>query len=242
MRKRLDSGSFGKGTELIPIQLDITDDGHILAAASHPRIAGEGGLDCLVNNAAVAFYAPEAGPLKASPEANSASEIEKMATLRKSFNDVYATNLTATYILTRALFPALVKDKARPFPPSIVNVSSTLGSVGSYLDLPPDFPAAMAPGLYPEYAVTKAALNSATAMFGQWFREAGVDTGAGTERARPRVLSICPGYNATKINGYSGTLPPSEGGGFIAQVALDVYSAGDREPRGFYRKEGVIPW
>ncbi|KAJ6468890.1 short chain oxidoreductase [Mycena sanguinolenta] len=53
-----------------------------------------------------------------------------------------------------------------------------------------------------------------------------------------RVVSICPGYNATNLNNYAGTMSPADGCKVIVKAALE------REGKSgvFIHKDGEYPW
>ncbi|KAJ7823869.1 short-chain dehydrogenase/reductase SDR [Mycena olivaceomarginata] len=53
-----------------------------------------------------------------------------------------------------------------------------------------------------------------------------------------RVVSICPGFNATNLNNYAGTTAPSEGCKVIVKAALEK----DGKTRVFIHKAGEYPW
>ncbi|KAJ7887631.1 oxidoreductase [Mycena olivaceomarginata] len=85
------------------------------------------------------------------------------------------------------------------------------------------------PPLFPAYASSKSALNMLTV---QWSLEE-EKKGSGI-----RVVSICPGYNATNLNNYAGTMAPSEGCKVIVKTALEQ----NGKTRVFIHKDGEYPW
>ncbi|KAF8212790.1 hypothetical protein K438DRAFT_1805088 [Mycena galopus ATCC 62051] len=85
----------------------------------------------------------------------------------------------------------------------ILNISSGFGSMGLHSER--SFP------FFPSYASSKAALNMLTVQWAQREKE----NGSGI-----RVISVCPGYNATNMNNYAGTFPPAEGCKVIVKAAL----------------------
>ncbi|KAF7315667.1 Short-chain dehydrogenase/reductase family protein [Mycena indigotica] len=133
-----------------------------------------------------------------------------------SFHDVYAVNVIGTAALTNALRPLLNKGG------SILNISSTLGSLAWYTQRPP-------PPIYSAYASSKSALNHLTLSWAIEEEQKGTDI---------RVVSICPGFNATNLNNYTGTMPPSEGAKIIVQNALQKGG----ESGVFFDKSGPVKW
>ncbi|MFD7153242.1 SDR family NAD(P)-dependent oxidoreductase [Kribbella sp. NPDC059898] len=96
------------GTDAFGVPLDVTDDASVAAAAE--LIAGQaGGLDVLINNAAITGNLPQT-PTKVEP-----------ATVRA----VVETNVIGVIRVTNAMLPML-RDSASP---RIVNMSSSVGSL-----------------------------------------------------------------------------------------------------------------
>ncbi|KAK7018262.1 short-chain dehydrogenase/reductase family protein [Favolaschia claudopus] len=133
-----------------------------------------------------------------------------------SFQDVFAVNVFGTSTLTQSLRPLINKNGA------IVNVSSQMGSLHYHTQRPP-------PMIAYAYSSSKAALNSLTL---QWAIEE-EQKGSGI-----RVISICPGFNATKLNGYTGTMDPADGCKIIVQTAL----ATEGRSGVFINKDGDVQW
>jgi NAD(P)-dependent dehydrogenase (short-subunit alcohol dehydrogenase family) len=161
------------------VRLDVTDQASIDAARD--VIAG-GGLDVLVNNAGIA--ADRAPTLE--------TDIDTLSAL-------FDTNVIGVVRVTLAFLPLLTRS-ARP---RIVNVSSSLGSLGR----------TAAPGSHQngyagmDYPATKAALNMVTLKFAH---------------ALPafRVNAIAPGFTATALNDFSGPQTVEEGADAIVRGAL----------------------
>ncbi|KAK7017725.1 short-chain dehydrogenase/reductase family protein [Favolaschia claudopus] len=133
-----------------------------------------------------------------------------------SFQDVYAVNVFGTSDFTQAIRPLIKKNGA------IVNVSSTMGSLHYHTQRP-------APTIAYEYSSSKSALNSLTL---QWAIEE-EQKGSGV-----RVVCICPGYNATKMNGFAGTMDPADGCKIIVKTAL----AKEGRSGVFINKDGDVKW
>lgn len=127
-----------------PIQLDITDDASVAAAAK--TVEAEGGLDVLVNNAGIA---PEWGedniPVGA---ADLTADL-----MRRTFE----TNVFGTVRVLHAFLPLLRRSAA----PVVVNVSSSLGSL-TRISAREDY-AGVA------YPASKAAVNMLTVQYAKAF-------------------------------------------------------------------------
>ncbi|KAJ6584115.1 hypothetical protein DFH09DRAFT_266784 [Mycena vulgaris] len=133
-----------------------------------------------------------------------------------SFEVTLGVNVIGTAAVTGALRPLLNKGGA------ILNISSKLGSLAWHTERPP-------PRVFGAYSASKSALNSLTL---QWAIEEEAK-GSGI-----RVVSICPGFNATNLNQYTGTMSPSEGCKVIVNTALEK---GGRSGV-YFNKEGDIAW
>jgi NAD(P)-dependent dehydrogenase (short-subunit alcohol dehydrogenase family) len=123
-----------------PLLIDITDDASVAAAAR--TVEDAGGLDVLVNNAAIA------GPGTAVGEVTAAI-----------MQSVYDTNVFGVVRMMHAFLPLLEKSPA----PVVVNVSSGLGSMALATD--PDSIASLVPAL--AYGSAKAAVNLLTVRYAQ---------------------------------------------------------------------------
>ncbi|CRG87604.1 hypothetical protein PISL3812_04623 [Talaromyces islandicus] len=139
------------GASLSAIQLDITDNTSVDAAAAQVD-SQYGRLDILVNNAAIYLINREP--------------------VRDALRDSLATNVTGTASLTEAMLPLLQKSQS----PRIVFVSTSMGSLN--LNTDPSFPSY---GDYAmEYRVTKAALNMLLVLYSNKLKNIkviGVDPG-----------------------------------------------------------------
>jgi NAD(P)-dependent dehydrogenase (short-subunit alcohol dehydrogenase family) len=123
------------------IQLDITDDASVRAAVQ--AIEADGGLDVLINNAAVEERGDEnvvIGPADITADV-----------LRQTFE----TNVVGTVRVLHAFLPLLEQSVA----PVVVNVSSGLGSLTQVASMPAD----VYPGV--AYPASKAALNMITVQY-----------------------------------------------------------------------------
>lgn len=107
----------------------------------------------------------------------------------------------------------------------IVNVSTTLASIGTLVS--PDRP--LAPfGPTFAYPASKTMLNALTGWLAVELDGTGI-----------KVNSVCPGYNATDMNGHSGTQHPAEG----AKAIVTAATLPDDGPTGtFFDMNGPVPW
>ena len=125
------------------VQLDVTDDGSVAAAAA--RLEAEvGHLDVLINNAGIAGVV-------ADPRVVTADHLI----------EVYATNVFGVVRVTHAMLDLLERSEA----PVVVNVSSGLGSFGVTTD--PDRTESARHAL--AYSSSKAALNMLTSQYAKAF-------------------------------------------------------------------------
>jgi NAD(P)-dependent dehydrogenase (short-subunit alcohol dehydrogenase family) len=127
------------------IQLDITDEASAQAAAK--AIDADGGLDVLVNNAAIEERGDDnavIGPADVTADL-----------MRKTFD----TNVFGTVRMLHAFLPLLQRSAA----PVVVNVSSGLGSLTQFAPAPA--------GIYPgvAYPASKAAVNMVTVQYAKAF-------------------------------------------------------------------------
>jgi len=127
------------GTQMVLI--DVTDDASVAAAAN--RIAADGGLDVLINNAGIAVR-------------DDAAEATA-----DTMRTVFDTNVFGLVRVTHAFVPLLQRSVS----PVIVNVSSGLASLSRVST--PDTPAYAYPGV--AYPASKAAVNMVTVQFAKAF-------------------------------------------------------------------------
>ena len=161
------------------IQLDVTSDESVEAAAA--TIAAEGGLDVLVNNAGIA------GPFRDALELTA-----------DDATDVFSTNVVGIVRMTRAFVPVLRASGA----PTIINVSSGMGSFAAVLD-PERVESSI---VAPLYQASKAAVTMLTVQYAKALPEF-------------RVNAVDPGYTATDFNGHSGPQTVTEGTDAIVELA-----------------------
>ena len=123
-----------------PLIIDITDDASVAAAAE--TVAAAGGLDVLVNNAAIA------GPITAVGDVTG-----------PIMRDLFDTNVFGVVRMMHAFLPLLEKSPA----PVVVNVSSGLGSIDRSVD--PRTLESRVPAL--AYGSSKSAVNMLTVRYAQ---------------------------------------------------------------------------
>ena len=203
------------GPGAIPLQLDVTDEASITAAAQRLRTEF-GRLDLLVNNAGISNTTK--GDLSLQEyalvsRASNASLDEVRA--------VWETNVFGVLAVYQAMLPLLHESSnAR-----IVNVSSGVGSLATNAD--PAYPYHAHFG--PIYPASKAALNAMTlAMMVE------------LESTDIKVNLVSPAFTATNLNGYAGTESVEDGSREVVRVAL----LGPDGPTGTFTRwdNTTIPW
>jgi NAD(P)-dependent dehydrogenase (short-subunit alcohol dehydrogenase family) len=202
------------GKDARAIQLDVTDQASIAAAAE--RIRTElGRLDVLVNNAAIAH----AGKPDASFEEMLAAGRPSVASLAE-VRAVFETNVFGVIAVTQAMLPLLRESPAG----RIVNVSSGMGSLTRQTD--PSNPYRSIQSV--TYSPSKTALNAITVAFANEL-----------ETTRIKVNAACPGFTATNLNKFQGTRTVEEGAREPVRLALLDANG----PTGTYSNDdGPLPW
>ena len=140
------------GHAVFGVPLDVTDDASVAGAAR--QLAEEGGLDVLVNNAAVTGGAPF------EPSRVSAAQVLQ----------VVDTNVVGVIRVTNAMLPLLRRSAS----PRIVNVSSTVGSL--------TLQTAQADAIGPinaSYSPSKTFLNAVTIQYAKELAGTGILVNAG---------------------------------------------------------------
>jgi NAD(P)-dependent dehydrogenase (short-subunit alcohol dehydrogenase family) len=203
------------GADARAVQLDVTDQASIAAAAE--RIRKElGRLDVLVNNAAISRTRRLAGMSVAESAKSTRPSIVSLDEVRA----VWETNVFGVLAVSQAMLPLL-----REAPTArIVNVSSGVGSLTRNSD--PTFPYRSIFG--PVYPASKTALNAITLAMAIELESAGI-----------KVNAVSPGFTKTNLNNYEGTETVEEG----AREAVRVALLGAEGPTGtFSGASGPIPW
>ena len=204
------------GPDAHAVQLDVTDQASIAAAAT--RIRKEfGRLDVLIQNAAVS----NTSKLPSQSVVAHAKATQPSNVSLEEMRAVWDTNVFGVLAVYQAMLPLLRESPhAR-----IVNVSSSVGSLTMNSD--PDCPFRSI--FSPVYPASKAALNALTVAMAIELAPEGI-----------QVNAVSPGYTRTNLNGYSGTETVEEG----AREAVRVALLGPDGPTGkFTRWENEpIPW
>ena len=213
--ERGEAAAKGIGPDARALQLDVTDQTSISAAAE--RIRKEfGRLDVLVNNAAISNASKQTG-----------MSVQEYAKLTRPSNvsldemrTVWDTNVFGVLAVTQAMLPLLREAPAG----RIVNVSSSVGSLTRTSD-----PASSWRSIFgPVYPASKTALNAITLAMAIELESTGI-----------KVNAACPGYTKTNLNNYSGTRTVEQGAREPVRLAL----LGPDGPTGtFSNEDGPLPW
>ncbi|KAF2469717.1 NAD(P)-binding protein [Lindgomyces ingoldianus] len=189
------------------VQLDISDDESITAAAQ--QLASEfGRIDVLVNNAGIVVKGPPS---------------------RDSLRATFETNVYGPMLLTQAIIPLVQKSKD----PRIINVSSTMGSIGLRTD--PTW--AHYKQQFDVYRMSKSAMNMMSAC--QYFQHK--DWGC-------KVWAYCPGFVVTDLTGREDRQRRIDNGAESSETSAQgileiVEGKRDGEVNQFVERYGkVAPW
>jgi NAD(P)-dependent dehydrogenase (short-subunit alcohol dehydrogenase family) len=206
------------GPDARAIQLDVTDQASIAAAAE--RIRKElGRLDVLIQNAAISNTSKRPGQSVAEYAATTRPSNVSLDEMRA----VWDTNVFGVLAVYQAMLLLLLlrgTPNAR-----IVNVSSGVGSLTMNSD-----PASPWRSIFgPVYPASKTALNAITLAMAIELEPTGI-----------KVNAVSPGFTKTNLNGYAGTETVEEGAAEAVRVAL----LGPDGPTGTFThaKLGTLPW
>lgn len=194
------------GARATLIELSMNDDTAIDRAMA--RIDEQfGRLDVLVNNAAIR---PEGSP---APPSRSSVEIARQT---------FAVNVFGPMHLILSALPLMHRSAA----PRIVNVSSSMGSLGWASDT--ERPHRQVPSL--SYNVSKTALNSVTIQFANELRE-----------SKFKINAADPGFTHTDMTAAQrrADRTPEQ----AARVIVELATLSEDGPTGgFFDASGVVPW
>lgn len=204
------------GPDAHPLQLDVTDQSSIDAAAA--RLRNEfGRLDVLIQNAAISRTNRQPGQTVEEGAKATRPSTVSLAEMRA----VWDTNVFGVVAVYQAMLPLL---RATPGA-RIVNVSSGVGSLTANSD-----PAYAYRTIFgPVYPASKTALNALTVAMAIELEPEGI-----------KVNAVSPGFTKTNLNGYEGVDTLEQG----AREAVRVALLGPDGPTGtFTRWENqTIPW
>jgi NAD(P)-dependent dehydrogenase (short-subunit alcohol dehydrogenase family) len=203
------------GPNALAIQLDVTDQASVTAAAA--RITREfGRLDLLVNNAAIS------NTRKGDMSLAAYAEISKASTASlDEVRAVWETNVFGVLAVYQAMLPLLRLSADA----HIVNVSSGVGSLAANAD--PSFAYRSFYG--PVYPASKAALNAITLAMMIELKSTPI-----------KVNLVSPGFTSTNLNGFEGIESVEDGSREVVRVAL----FGKNSPNGGFTQweNTTIPW
>ena len=130
------------------------------------------------------------------------------------------TNSFGAFILCQQAIPLMLKNGYG----RIVNMSSTLGSLGDMSDPESDLDGVLAPA----YRLSKITLNGVTAVFARELRDTNVI-----------INSMCPGWVKTDMGGEDAPVSPAQ----AADTAVWLATLPDDGVRGsFLRARKPLPW
>lgn len=196
--RNLDRGKSAAQTidgDVHPIQLDVTDEASIRAAAAQVE-QQFGRLDILINNAAISRANGQDVETMQDYIRRSRATLISVDEVRT----IWETNVFGVLAVTQAFVPLLRKSKGA----RIVNVSSGLGSL-TINATPHPFRATFNPG----YGASKTALNAITLAFAIDLEAEGI-----------KVNAVTPGFTSTALNNYEGTETVQQGAAEAVRVAL----------------------
>jgi NAD(P)-dependent dehydrogenase (short-subunit alcohol dehydrogenase family) len=201
------------GDDAHAVQLDVTDQASITAAAARIR-RDFGRLDVLVYNAGISHVGDPGKSLEEVVESDRLS-IAPLDDVRK----VFETNVFGVIAVTQAMLPLLREAPAA----RIVNVASSGGSLTLNSD-----PTNPHRSRFGTYSASKAAANAVTVAFAAALETDGI-----------KVNAACPGFTATDLNNFRGTRTVEQAAHEPVRLAL----LDDDGPTGtFSNEDGPLPW
>ena len=200
------------GAGSLAIQLDVTDQASITAAAA--RIRKElGRLDVLMNNAGVS----RATANESFAEAMTTNLLTEAPV--EDVRRVFETNVFGVIAVTQAMLPLL-----REAPAGRIVLT---GSSGGSLSLNAD-PTNAHRRMFGNYSVSKAASHAVMLAFA-----------LALEGTRIKVNAACPGFTGTALNNFNGTRSLEEGAREPVRLAL---LGDDGPTGTFSDENGPVPW
>lgn len=183
------------------ILIDIADSNSVRKARVELE-AKTSFLDILINNAGIAGDEPHI----------STCNIDN---LKKIFD----TNFFGTLQTIQEFLPLLKKS----INPSIINVSSEVGSLTLLADLEEN----SSRSNFHVYGSSKTAINAVTLMLSSELRKEGIS-----------VNSVTPGFTATELNNFQGKKTPEQGAYPIVKLAIENLGVTGK----FFKDGGEAPW
>ena len=169
-----------------------------------------GRIDILINNA---------GTL---PEAT-APDIDRPLDLGM-FRKTFETNVFGAVSVTKEFLPLLRRSQAG----RIVNVSSTMGSLGDQANPSSPYYSLVVPA----YQMSKTALNGLTIALSKALADTPI-----------KVNSVCPGWVQTDLGGSANRVAAPTTADEAAQFVCQVASSPDDGPSGqFLDRAGIVTW
>lgn len=208
------AAEIGHGAQAV--QLDVTDEGSINAAAAFiGHVFGR--LDVLVNNAGVSHAGkPGEGFPKDARETNLLPDAPM-----ENIRHVWDVNVFGVIAVTQAMLPLLRKAPAA----RIVNMGSTAGSL-TWNAEPGNTNTHRA--IFGNYSTSKSAAHAVSLAFAFALESEGI-----------KVNTACPGHTATALNNFSGARSVKEG----AREAVRLATLDNDGPTGTFSDEnGSVPW
>ena len=208
-----ESAAKGIGASAHAVQLDVTDQASIAAAAT--RIRSEfGRLDVLMNNAGISHAGRPGVTFENVREVNSLTTAPL-----DDVRAVFETNVFGVIAVTQAMLPLLREAPAG----RIVITASSGGSLTLNSN-----PANTHRAMFGNYSVSKAAAHAVTLAFA-----------LALESTNIKVNAACPGFTSTALNNFRGTRSVEEGAREPVRLAL----IGEDGPNGTFSDEnGPVPW
>ncbi|KAH8693052.1 short chain dehydrogenase/reductase family protein [Talaromyces proteolyticus] len=188
----------GVSAKIDLIQLDVTDDDQIAAAAKYVE-STYGKLDVLVNNAGILRIPP--------------TDISDLKGTRQTYNELLNIHIASVAVVTNAFIPLLYESSD----PKVINVSSGLGSMQNALT--------QKMGRHPPYGASKIGMNGLTVhlQVAQNDRIKAEQNGdiPTSEYPRIRYYTCAPGPLKTAFNGFRGPKLPDAGAEVIIHLMGD---------------------
>ncbi|KAK4508282.1 hypothetical protein PRZ48_002020 [Zasmidium cellare] len=182
---------------VVPIQIELTSDESIAAAVKVVEEA-YGRLDVLVHNAAIAANTENLSTREQLFESFNTNSVRKPPKNQRPFLPVHLLTFPkfGPVVATEAFLPLLRKSDEKKGGKRIIFLSTLLASftttTSGTLPFPPHYASL--------YRASKAALNMSTLSLHSELKDEGFT-----------VCALDPGYNKTRMNGFSGDKDPRDG-------------------------------